>query len=119
LAEAGVPVTDRQEVERLSDLTRSQRSAYLESMADVGQAVERACAEADPAFRRVNMEILGNTGTFLHAHFWARYGWEPSELVHTPVWLYPPESWSDSATALGPQHDVLRASVARHLMSLH
>ena len=87
-------------------------------MAVVGQAVERACAEADPAFRRVNIEILGNTDTFLHAHVWPRYDWEPPEFVHMPVWLYPSERWSDSATALGPRHDVLRAAIARHLMSI-
>jgi len=85
-----VLLTDRPDAQRLSDLTRSERSAYLESMAVVGQAVERACAEADPAFRRVNIEILGNTDTFLHAHVWPRYDWEPPELVHMPVWLYPP-----------------------------
>jgi len=113
-----VLLTDKPAAGRLSDLTRSERSAYLESMAVVGQAVERACAEADPAFRRVNIEILGNTDTFLHAHVWARYDWEPPELVHMPVWLYPSERWSDSATALGPQHDVLRAAIARHLMSI-
>lgn len=113
-----VLLTDRPDAQRLSDLTRSERSAYLESMAVVGQAVERACAEADPAFRRVNIEILGNTDTFLHAHVWPRYDWEPPELVHMPVWLYPSERWSDSATALGPRHDVLRAAIARRLMSI-
>ena len=108
-------MTDRPDAERLSDLTRSECSAYLESIAVVSQAVERACAGADPAFRRVNIEILGNTDGFLHTHIWARYDWEPPELVHKPVWLYPPAKWSDSVTALGPQHDGLRAAIARNL----
>lgn len=41
--------------------------------------------------------------------------WEPAELVGKPVWLYPAERWSDPATALGPEHDTLRAAIARHL----
>jgi hypothetical protein len=56
-----VLLTDNPQAERLSDLSRIDRSAYLASMADLGEAVERACGEADPAFRRVNLEILGNT----------------------------------------------------------
>ena len=57
-----VVLTDNPAAERLSDLSRTKRSAYLGSMADLGEAVERACKEADPAFRRVNLEILGNAG---------------------------------------------------------
>jgi diadenosine tetraphosphate (Ap4A) HIT family hydrolase len=43
----------------------------------LGEAVEVARAAADPAFRRINLEILGNTDAFLHAHVWPRYNWEP------------------------------------------
>jgi len=78
-------LTNRPDAKGLSDLTRPERSAYLESMAIVGEAVERGCAEVDPAFRRVNIEILGNTDASLHTHIWARYDWEPPELVHKPV----------------------------------
>lgn len=49
-----VLLTDNPDAGRRSDLTRAERSAYLDSMAPVGDAVERACGEADPAFRRVN-----------------------------------------------------------------
>ncbi|HEY1704997.1 MAG TPA: hypothetical protein VGG75_35310 [Trebonia sp.] len=45
----------------------------------------------DPAFRRVNLEILGNTDAFLHAHIWPRYEWEPADLAGKPIWLYPAE----------------------------
>ena len=86
-----VLLTDDPEAERLSDFSSTERSADLGSMADLGEAVERACKEADPAFRRVNLEILGNTDGFLHAHVWPRYDWEPLELVHRPVWLHPME----------------------------
>ncbi len=84
-------------------------------MALLGSAVERACAEQDQAFLRVNLEILGNTDAFLHAHVWPRYGWEPADIVKRPVWLYPVERWSDASTALGPQHDDLRALITAHL----
>lgn len=110
-----VLLTDDPTVQRLSDLPKLQRAAYLESMATLGEAVEQACAEADPAFRRVNLEILGNAEDFLHTHVWPRYGWEPPDLVHKPVWLYPVERWGDDQTALGPQHDALRDSIARYL----
>lgn len=47
-------------------------------MADLGEAVENACWDLDPLLRRVNLEILGNTDPYLHAHVWPRYGSPPS-----------------------------------------
>ena len=108
-------LTDNPEAKRLSDLSKAERSAYLESMADLGAAVERACKEADPAFERVNLEILGNDDAFLHAHVWPRYRWEPSGLLQRPVWLYPVEKWRDEATALGHEHVALRVAIASYL----
>ena len=110
-----VLLTDDPSVQRLSDLPPARRSAFLDSMAALGAAVELACAAADPAFRRVNLEILGNTDPYLHAHVWPRYEWEPAELVGRPVWLYPESRWSDAASQLGPQHDALRAAIAQQL----
>ena len=110
-----VLLSDRPEVTRLSELPAEERSAYLDSMARLAAAVEQACAEADPAFVRVNVEILGNTDPFLHAHVWPRYAWEPAALVRRPVWLYPPTHWTDPVHALGPRHDQLRAAIARRL----
>ena len=110
-----VLLSDDPAATRLSDLRPDQRTAYLESMARLAAAIEDACAAADPAFRRVNVEILGNADDFLHAHVWPRYGWEPADLVTRPVWLYPPERWLDPATALGPQHDALRAAITANL----
>jgi diadenosine tetraphosphate (Ap4A) HIT family hydrolase len=110
-----VLLTDNPEAGRLSDLDGAERTAYLESIALLGEAVERACRERDPEFRRVNLEILGNADDFLHAHIWPRYEWEPPELIKRPVWLYPVEKWADPVTALGPQHDDLRAAITAHL----
>jgi diadenosine tetraphosphate (Ap4A) HIT family hydrolase len=110
-----VLLTDDPTAQRLSDLPPARRTAFLASMAALAEAVERTCAAADPAFRRVNLEILGNTDPFLHAHVWPRYDWEPPEIVGKPVWLYPPERWSDPATALGPQHEDLRREITRQL----
>jgi diadenosine tetraphosphate (Ap4A) HIT family hydrolase len=110
-----VLLADNPSAARLSDLPPGQRSAYLDSMARLAVAVENACAAADPAFLRVNIEILGNADAFLHAHIWPRYGWEPDDLVWRPVWLYPPEKWRDPSSALGPQHDALRAAITANL----
>ena len=112
-----VLLSDDPTADRLSDLPRADQLTYLGSMALLGEAVERACARHDPAFRRVNLEILGNADAFLHAHVWPRYAWEPPELVSKPVWLYPPERWRDEATALGPAHDALRSELTRLLES--
>lgn len=108
-------LSDQVGVGRLSDLPRARRLEFLASMERLGEAVERACADADPAFQRINLEILGNTDDFLHAHIWPRYGWEPAERIGSPVWLYPPEHWLDPAEALTSTHDSLRASITHYL----
>lgn len=110
-----VLLVDEPGVERLSELPRAKRLAFLADMDRLAEAVERACRRADPAFRRVNLEILGNTDAFLHAHVWPRYAWEPADLVRRPVWLYPRDRWSDERFALGPRHDGLRAAIAAEL----
>lgn len=113
-----VLITDRPGVDRLSDLPREERTQFLTSMDLLGEAVETVCSARDPAFRRVNLEILGNTDAFLHAHIWPRYDWEPAEIITTPVWLHPRESWSDPAMRLSAEHDGLRADLAAALDSL-
>ncbi|MCQ4194656.1 diadenosine tetraphosphate hydrolase [Streptomyces parvulus] len=110
-----VLLADDPGVERLSDLPRTKRLSFLSDMDRLGEAVERACRAHDPAFRRVNLEILGNTDPFLHAHVWPRYEWEPVGLVRRPVWLHPRERWTDGRFRLGPRHDTLRASIVREL----
>ncbi|MET9102654.1 HIT family protein [Streptomyces antibioticus] len=110
-----VLLVDEPGVGRLSELSRGKRLGFLGDMDRLGEAVERACGRVESGFRRVNLEILGNTDPFLHAHVWPRFDWEPEELVGRPVWLYPPERWSDPEFALGPRHDVLRAAIGDEL----
>jgi diadenosine tetraphosphate (Ap4A) HIT family hydrolase len=113
-----VLLTQDAAAQRLSDLPRAERSAFLSDMDLLGEAVERTCRSLDSAFRRVNLEILGNTDGFLHAHVWPRFEWEPTDLVGMPVWLYPRERWSAEQFALGPQHDVLREAIGREVDQL-
>jgi diadenosine tetraphosphate (Ap4A) HIT family hydrolase len=103
-----VALVDRPGVDRLSDLPRIDRRNFLADVDLIAEAVESTCLARDPAFRRVNIEILGNSDPFLHAHVWPRYDWEPKHLQGGPVWLYPAESWSAPPTRLGAQHDGLR-----------
>nr|WSW66603.1 diadenosine tetraphosphate hydrolase [Streptomyces sp. NBC_00995] len=110
-----VLLVDRPDVERLSDLPKAKRLAFLSDMDLLGDAVERVCRRLDPAFRRVNLEILGNTEPFLHAHVWPRFEWEPADAAGSPVWLCPRERWSDEQFTLGPQHDVLREAIGSEL----
>lgn len=105
-------------VKALADMPRRERVRFLADADLLATAVERACRAADPGFRRTNIDILGNADPFVHAHIWPRYDWEPENLVWRPVWLYDLANWRDPTTALGTQHDELRASIASHLRSL-
>ncbi|MGF0116073.1 HIT family protein [Promicromonospora sp. Marseille-Q5078] len=105
-------------VDRLSDLPRSERVSYLADVDLLATAVETVCQRFDPAYRRINVEILGNTDAFLHCHLWPRYEWEPAGILGKPVWLYPGERWRDPATALGPAHDSLRAAITAEVHRL-
>ncbi|MGW0474916.1 diadenosine tetraphosphate hydrolase [Streptomyces coeruleorubidus] len=110
-----VLLADDPAVERLSELPRSRRLAFLGDMERLGEAVERACRRVESGFRRVNLEILGNADGFLHAHVWPRYDWEPEDLVRLPVWLYPRERWSEERYALGARHAPLREAIGEEL----
>jgi diadenosine tetraphosphate (Ap4A) HIT family hydrolase len=113
-----VLLVDEPDVQRLSDLPKAKRLSFLSDMDQLGEAVERACRRLDPAFRRVNLEILGNTDPFLHAHVWPRFEWEPTDMVGKPVWLYPREWWSDEQFRLGSQHEALREAIGSELDQL-
>ena len=102
----------------LADLQRSERVQFLADVDLLASAVEQACREAYPAFRRVNIDILGNADAFVHAHIWPRYGWESEELIRRPVWLYDLKHWTDPTTRLGQQHDSLRAGITDKLLTL-
>lgn len=104
-------------VDRLSDLPRRDRIHHLADVDLVADAVETVCKRMDPAYRRVNVEILGNTDAFLHCHISPRYDREPPERVAHPVWLYDASHWSDPDSLLGPAHDYLRAALAEEVAS--
>ncbi len=110
-----IALTDRPGVRTLTDLPRPDRLRFLDDMESLGEAVEKVCRARDPGFRRVNLEILGNTDAILHAHIWPRYDWEPPELVTMPVWLYPKDRWSDPSWRVGAEHDPLKREIARVL----
>lgn len=86
-----VLLSDVDEASHLTDLPAERRLAFLSDMALLGEAVFNACSGYDPAFRRVNYEILGNSYEHLHAHVTPRYSWEPAEFRTGPIWKYPQE----------------------------
>ncbi len=110
-----VLLIDRRGVDRLSDLTRTDRLGFLGDLDRLGEAVENVCRRRDASFRRVNLEIQGNLDPFLHAHVWPRYDWESSDQVTRPVGRYPSSRWSDPLTALGPAHQPWRAELGAEL----
>ncbi len=60
-----VLLVDEPGVQRLSDLPRAKRLAFLSDLDQLGEAVERACHRLDPDFRRVNLEIPRQHGPVL------------------------------------------------------
>jgi diadenosine tetraphosphate (Ap4A) HIT family hydrolase len=113
-----VLLVDDPSIDRLTDLPTSQRVEFLDRMDTLGQAVETACRATDPAFRRMNYEILGNTDAYLHAHLFPRYEWEPPEHVGRPVWLYAPADFYAAEAELAARHDELRARIVAELAAL-
>jgi diadenosine tetraphosphate (Ap4A) HIT family hydrolase len=103
--------------DQLTDLPRPERVRFLDDVALLGEAVQRACSTLDPAFRRINYEILGNSWPHLHAHVHARYNWEPEALRAGPVWCYGAARLAEEF-ALGPRHERLRAAIAAELQQV-
>jgi diadenosine tetraphosphate (Ap4A) HIT family hydrolase len=113
-----VLLTDDPSADRLADLPRARRLAFLADLDLLGEAVANVCARRDPAFRRVNYQILGNLDTYLHAHVHPRYTWEPPDLVVMPATHYPAALRDDPAARLGSAHDDLRAALTSELAAL-
>jgi diadenosine tetraphosphate (Ap4A) HIT family hydrolase len=113
-----VLLTDDPLVNRLTDMPRERRLAYLADMDLLGEAVSTVCSRRDPAFNRINYQILGNTDHYLHAHVHARYSWEAPEFAGRPWSHYPAEIRNAPSTLLGPQHDDLRAELAAEIEKL-
>lgn len=111
-----VLITDDPDADQLTDLPVELQLAFLSDMALLGRAVATVCARRDPAFRRINLEIQGNTDAFLHAHVTPRYQWEPEDLVRWPAAVHHFEQRVDVARhGLGPAHDDLRADLVAEI----
>jgi diadenosine tetraphosphate (Ap4A) HIT family hydrolase len=117
-----VLITDTPGVDQLIDLPPERQLVLLEDAAVLARAVAAVAARRDPAFRRINVEIQGNTDAFLHAHVTPRYTWEPEDVVGWPASLHHWTGRVDDSHALGPEHDGLRArltgAIERELASL-
>lgn len=105
------------DADQLTELPRPRRVAFMTDLVLLGEAVETVCRAADPGFRRINYEVLGNTWAHLHGHVHARYDWEPAALRVGPVHLYGAER-SAPEHALGPRHDRLRAAITETLSAM-
>jgi diadenosine tetraphosphate (Ap4A) HIT family hydrolase len=110
-----VLITDDPGADQLTDLTPERQRVFLEDAAILARAVSRVAARRDPGFRRINLEIQGNTDAFLHAHVTPRYEWEPADIVGWPAALHHWTKRVGDEHALGPQHDELRAALAAEL----
>ncbi|MEV4516919.1 diadenosine tetraphosphate hydrolase [Dactylosporangium sp. NPDC049525] len=108
-------LSDDPSADRLVDLPRARRLAFLADLDLIGEAVQIVCARHDPQFRRVNYSIFGNLDPILHAHVHPRYEWEPPELLCGPVSHYPAVA---RTVPLGPGHDKLRADLAAEIVRL-
>jgi diadenosine tetraphosphate (Ap4A) HIT family hydrolase len=96
-------------VPSLNDLVEPARTAYLQDLVRVGDAVL-----AVTGARRINYEILGNLDPELHAHVFPRFADEPEERRRAPVWFY---DW-DKAEKFSPEtHGALRDALRRALTS--
>jgi diadenosine tetraphosphate (Ap4A) HIT family hydrolase len=102
-----VLVTDTPGTDQLTDLEPARQLVFLEDMAVLGRAVSAVCARRDPAFRRINLEIQGNTDAFLHAHVTPRYEWEPADVVGWPPAVHHVRGPVPVAPALGGDFDDL------------
>jgi diadenosine tetraphosphate (Ap4A) HIT family hydrolase len=110
-----VLISDDLAADQLTDLSPEQQLVFLEDMAILGRAVSAVCARRDPGFRRINLEIQGNTDAFLHAHVTPRYQWEPDDIVGWPAALHHWTKRVRDEHYTGPEHDELRAALTAEL----
>lgn len=111
-----VLITDDPSARTITDLAVPRQELFLADVAVLARAVEAVMQRRDPAYRRINIEVQGNTDAFLHAHVTPRFDWEPEPLVRWPAALTWWENVPDPAScALGPQHDDLRAEITAAL----
>jgi diadenosine tetraphosphate (Ap4A) HIT family hydrolase len=107
-----VLITDTRGVDQLTELEPDEQEAFLADAALLARAVSTVCRRRDPQFRRINLEVQGNSDAFLHAHVTPRYEWEPADVLGWPAAAHHWTGQVDPGVAtLGPQHDELRASL--------
>ncbi len=110
-----VLITDTPGVDQLTELDPEQQQAFLADAALLARAVSTVSRRRDPRFRRINVEVQGNTDAFLHAHVTPRYAWEPADIVGWPAALHHWTGRVSEAHRLGPEHDGLRAELTEEI----
>lgn len=110
-----VLITDDPAADQITDLTPERQAVFLEDAAFLARAVSTVAARRDPQFRRINIEVQGNTDAFLHAHVTPRYHWEPADIVGMPAVLHHVHGLVRDEHRLGPQHDGLRTELVAEL----
>lgn len=98
-------------VKKLNDLSGEHRTAFLDDMAKLGDAVLGATDAV-----RINYSIYGNLDPFLHAHIIPRYKDEAEAYRTIPPMSIPAEARGAAEHAYDPaKHDDLRQMIAEHL----
>ena len=115
-----VLISDDPQAKSLTDLPPARQEEFLADAALLARAVEKVMREQDPLYRRINLEIQGNTDGFLHAHVTPRYNWEPEALVRWPFAVTWWEGISEEDKhPVGSEHKELRekltAAIEREL----
>jgi diadenosine tetraphosphate (Ap4A) HIT family hydrolase len=110
-----VLLTDTPGTDRLTDLDPARQLVFLEDMAVLGRAVTEVCSRRDPAFRRINLEIQGNTDAFLHAHVTPRYQWEPADIVGWPPALHHWQQRVEERPGMSEEYADLRADLVSEI----
>ncbi|HZH59629.1 MAG TPA: hypothetical protein VEY70_08650 [Metabacillus sp.] len=98
----------------LEELNLKKRSEYLLDMSLIGEAILKVCSP-----KRVNYSIYGNTDSYLHAHVFPRYNWEPIERIPYPVWQYSAEKWRNANYHYSNEkHGELREKLSNRIYEL-
>ena len=92
-------------VERLSDLPAADQTAFLKSMAMLGEAVEAPAPKPIPRSFRINLEILGNTDPFPPSPTFGPGIRGTTRLSASWIGVYPRATGLNPSMALGTQHD--------------
>lgn len=80
----------------LHELSKSERSQFLEDMATVAEAVFKAFKPL-----KLNYELLGNLDSHMHWHIFPRYADDPDPK--NPVSVIPPEIRNAESTRPSPE----------------